>query len=169
MFTPASFGLRLGAFIIDVILMSIFRGVLMFLFMAIGWLKNNTPEQDQLLQDMAINKATPETILGATAKIALDNGQLHFFAYFYLLSVVIFVVFIVIKGGTPGKLALGLRIQDINSKTNPKWLNALLRETIGKIISSIMLLGFLFPLFRKDKRALHDLVAQTQVIKKATT
>lgn len=169
MFTPASFGLRLGALIIDVILMSIFRGVLMFLFMAIGWLKTNTPEQDQLLQDMAINKASPESILGATVKMALDNGELHFFGYFYLLSIVIFILFIVKKGGTPGKLALGLRIQDIHSKANPKWLNALLRETIGKIISSIMLLGFLFPLFRKDKRALHDLMAQTQVVKKVTT
>lgn len=168
MFTPASFGLRLGAFIIDVILMSIFRGVLMFLFMAIGWLKNNSPEQDQLLQDMAISNATPETILGATAKIALDNGQLHFFGYFYLISIVIFVVFIVSKGGTPGKLALGLRIQDINSKASTSWLNALIRETIGKIISSVMLLGFLFPLFREDKRALHDLIAKTQVVKKVT-
>lgn len=169
MFTPASFGLRLGAFIIDVILMSIFRGVLMFLFLAIGLLKNNTPEQDQLLQDMAINKASPESILGATVKMALDNGELHFFGYFYLLSIVIFVLFIVKKGGTPGKLALGLRIQDINSKANPNWLKALLRETVGKIISSIMLLGFLFPLFRKDKRALHDLIAKTQVVKKVTT
>lgn len=169
MFTPASFGLRLGAFIIDVILMSIFRGVLMFLFLAIGLLKNNTPEQDQLLQDMAINKADPAAILGASLKIYLDNGQLNFMAFFYLLSIVIFVLFIVKKGGTPGKLALGLRIQDINSKANPSWLNSLLRETVGKIISSIMLLGFLFPLFRKDKRALHDLIAKTQVVKKVTT
>lgn len=169
MFTPASYGLRFVALIIDVIIMSVFRGVLMFLFMAIGWLKNNTPEQDRLLQEMAINKADPETILGASLKMALDNGELHFFSYFYLVSIVIFVIFIVKKGGTPGKLALGLRIQDVNRKANTTWVNAIIRETIGKMLSSIMLIGFMLPLFRKDKRAMHDLIAKTQVVKKVTT
>jgi uncharacterized RDD family membrane protein YckC len=166
MFTPAPYGLRTAAVIIDLIIMSILRGILMLIFTAIGWLKENSPEQEKLIQEMAINKADPEIVLGATMKLALDNGLLHFSAFFFLLTVLIFVIFIVKKGGTPGKLALGLRILDIKTKNSPRWLKAILRETIAKLISSIMLVGYLLPLFRKDKRALHDLISSTQVVKK---
>ena len=69
------------------------------------------------------------------------------------------------KGGSPGKLILGLRVRDYETKENIGYWRAFLREYIGKLISGVLLLlGFIMAAFRSDKKALHDMLSGTQVI-----
>lgn len=69
-------------------------------------------------------------------------------------------------GATPGKKLLGIHVVDANSYENINNKQAIIRY-IGYIVSTIPLAaGFLMVGFRKDKRALHDLLADTVVIYK---
>ena len=69
------------------------------------------------------------------------------------------------KGGSPGKLILGLRVRDYETKENIGYWRAFLREYIGKLISGVLLLlGFIIAAFRSDKKALHDMLSGTQVV-----
>jgi uncharacterized RDD family membrane protein YckC len=44
---------------------------------------------------------------------------------------------------------------------------ALYRETIGKFLSVLLLFsGYLMVIFRRDKRALHDIMSKSQVLRK---
>lgn len=68
------------------------------------------------------------------------------------------------EGTTPGKKYAGIKIVDAKTLTNISTKQAITRS-FGYIVSSIpFFIGFLFPLFRADKRALHDLLAGTVVI-----
>jgi uncharacterized RDD family membrane protein YckC len=68
------------------------------------------------------------------------------------------------KGATPGKMLMRLRIARADTGTNLTYWRAFGRETLGKILSSMVLfIGFLLVVFRQDKRALHDLLFNTQV------
>lgn len=69
------------------------------------------------------------------------------------------------KGGTPGKLIMGLRLQNFSTGENIGFLRTILREFIGKPLSFLILgLGYFLPLANKNKRALHDFVAGTWVV-----
>ena len=65
------------------------------------------------------------------------------------------------KGATPGKLLLGLRVMRNDDGTRLSYLTSACRE-IGKMT---LLIGVLFAIFRKDKRALHDLMCNTKVMR----
>lgn len=68
------------------------------------------------------------------------------------------------KGATPGKKFMHIKIVDAKTFKDIDNRQALTRS-LGYIISTLpMLAGFLFVIFRKDKRALHDLLADTVVI-----
>jgi uncharacterized RDD family membrane protein YckC len=67
--------------------------------------------------------------------------------------------------GTLGKIALGLRVTDLNG-TRLTPLNAVGRN-LGKILSSLILgIGFLMAAFTAKKQALHDILAGTLVVKR---
>jgi len=69
-------------------------------------------------------------------------------------------------GATPGKKLLGIHVVDVKSYEEINNKQAIIRY-IGYIISTIPLaVGFLMVGFRKDKRALHDLLAETVVVYK---
>jgi uncharacterized RDD family membrane protein YckC len=73
--------------------------------------------------------------------------------------------FLSLKGATPGKMLLGLRVIYLPTGGNPGWGTAFVREILGKLLSSVLLgLGYLIALFREDGRALHDLIADTRVV-----
>ncbi len=68
------------------------------------------------------------------------------------------------SGATPGKKLLGIHVVDAKTLREINNKQAIIRY-IGYIISTIPLaVGFLMVGFRKDKRALHDLLAETVVI-----
>lgn len=77
-----------------------------------------------------------------------------------------FVLYPNMKGYTIGKKIMGLKI--IRMDNHDKKLGIirlLLRETIGRLISAILLIGYFMILFRKDGRSLHDMIGSTQVVK----
>ena len=68
------------------------------------------------------------------------------------------------EGTTPGKKYVGIKIVDAKTLQNISTKQAITRS-FGYIVSAIpFFVGFLFPLFRADKRALHDMIADTVVI-----
>jgi len=68
------------------------------------------------------------------------------------------------KGATPGKKFLHIKIVDAKTFTDIDNKQAITRS-FGYIVSTMLLLiGFIMVAFRKDKRGLHDLLANTVVI-----
>ncbi len=68
------------------------------------------------------------------------------------------------RGATPGKRLVKIKIVDFKTHQEIDNKQALTRS-LGYIISTLpFLIGFLLVAFRKDKRALHDLLAGTVVL-----
>jgi uncharacterized RDD family membrane protein YckC len=81
-----------------------------------------------------------------------------------LLGLFYFVASVARKGGTLGKRILGLYIFRKSSMTIPiGWGKAILRAFSYIISAVLILIGFIIVAFKKDKRALHDIMAGTQV------
>jgi len=66
-------------------------------------------------------------------------------------------------GQTPGKKAYLIKIVDSKTQENISFIRAFYRFT-AFLLSATSLLGLLLPLFRADKKALHDIMANTAVI-----
>ncbi len=64
---------------------------------------------------------------------------------------------------TPGKKAYIIKVVDVKTHKNISFFQALWRF-IAFLITATTLLGLFLPFYRKDKRALHDLMAGTVVI-----
>ncbi len=68
------------------------------------------------------------------------------------------------RGATPGKKYVNIKIVDAKTLQDITNKQAITRS-FGYIISTLLfLVGFIMVAFRKDKRALHDLLADTVVI-----
>ena len=66
---------------------------------------------------------------------------------------------------TPGKRVMGLHVTDVNGVHLHAGRASV--RFLGKIVSAAPLFaGYLFPLFTRDKQALHDLIAGTLVLKR---
>lgn len=80
-----------------------------------------------------------------------------------VLGFLYFFIFHALKGRTVGKQALGLRVIDAYGQ-RPSLGRTLLR-TLGYAPSALLLaLGFLWIGFDREKRGLHDLLADTYVV-----
>lgn len=83
-----------------------------------------------------------------------------------VLSAAYYVYFIGKSGQTLGKKAMSIKVVRKDNQQVPGFMAALLRETIGKAVSAIVLgLGYLWAIWDKDKQAWHDKIAGTIVIK----
>lgn len=81
-----------------------------------------------------------------------------------LLGLFYFVVPVARKGWTIGKRIFGLYIFRKSTMTTPiGWGRAFLRFFSYLISTVIIFIGFIMAAFRKDKRALHDILSGTQV------
>jgi uncharacterized RDD family membrane protein YckC len=81
-----------------------------------------------------------------------------------LAAVVLIIYMDGIKGGTPGKLILGLRI--VNAKGEFIGIPMALLRYIGRILSGIILcIGYLMIAWDEKKQGLHDKIAGTYVVK----
>lgn len=81
-----------------------------------------------------------------------------------LLGLTNFVIFPMFSGQTIGKMLTGTRILSINGKP-VSFSKVLFRHLIGYPLTILTLgLGFLFSVFNKQGRALHDYLAGTVVI-----
>ena len=78
------------------------------------------------------------------------------FLYFWLMTAV--------RGQTLGKMVVGLQVVDAKGKV-PDLGRAALRESVGKILSAFLLLGYVWVLFDKHHQGWHDKLAQTYVVR----
>ncbi len=77
---------------------------------------------------------------------------------------IIVVLFYVVSGQTPGMRAYRLKLIDIKSGKRPTLLPALLRFFYFNLIF-FTFFGLFYPLFRKDRRGLQDLLSGTAIVK----
>lgn len=85
--------------------------------------------------------------------------------YIVQLAAVVLIIYLDgIKGGTPGKLILGMRI--VNEKGEFIGIPMAILRYIGKILSGIILgIGYFMIGFTSKKQGLHDMIAKTYVVK----
>ena len=80
-------------------------------------------------------------------------------------SYALIYAFLVSKfGQTPGKKAYDLKVVDDKTGNNIGFFQALFRFVIF-LVTMTTVLGAFLPFYRKDKKALHDLVCNTLVVK----
>ena len=80
-----------------------------------------------------------------------------------LLYGIIYILFLWKSGQTPGKRAYEMRVVDASTHKKITLSQAILRF-VGFLFSATILIGLIFPFYRKDKRSLHDLIANTVVL-----
>ncbi|MEZ5425726.1 MAG: RDD family protein [Pyrinomonadaceae bacterium] len=81
-----------------------------------------------------------------------------------LLGLTNFVIFPLFTGQSIGKMLTGLRVVKMDG-TNPTLGSLLLRHLIGYPLTALTLgLGFVFSVFNRNARALHDYLAGTVVV-----
>ena len=137
----ASFWVRLGAFIIDSV-------VLQFIFVLL------TPIHSSF------------GIL-PTAEITSQTSPAELMPTMLFLSGLVFIYhsfFVKNFSGTLGKIALGLAVVRHDGKPMT-WSCAFLRSFVACFLSSFFALGFLLAAFDMEKRTLHDFAANTRVLK----
>ena len=76
----------------------------------------------------------------------------------------IYAILIAKFGQTPGKKAYNIKVVNEKNGENISFFRAVCRF-IAFLFSATILLGLLTPLFRKDKKALHDIICATVEIK----
>lgn len=95
----------------------------------------------------------------------LLNIQSNIMAIILVLAVELLIEFSFYKKGTTlGKESLGLKIIDSQTKKNLSFVKILIRENIGKIISSVYFLGYIFIFFSKNNQTLHDKLVNSLVV-----
>ncbi|MDR2581847.1 MAG: RDD family protein [Fibromonadaceae bacterium] len=135
----AGFWVRLCAFAIDSI-------ILQFIFVLL------TPLHAHF---GVISEITPQTTLAELMP-----------TLFFAFSLIFFYDSFFVKNysGTPGKIALGLAVVCSNGEAIT-WNRAFLRAFVGFFSSSLFGAGCLLAAFDIEKRALHDFMADTRVLK----
>jgi uncharacterized RDD family membrane protein YckC len=168
MHQPANSFIRFLAFILDSVILLVTRYVFNLVFTLFGFSRPVTTDEEQMLQDLAKEMPDPSVMFGAWAKIATETGSGLETLLFFALVVTATIFFVTKKEGTPGKLALGLRIQSIKTQKNPTLVQTLLREIIGKAILWPLTLniGILVMFFNKNRRGIQDFVGSTVVVEK---
>ena len=66
-------------------------------------------------------------------------------------------------GQTPGKKAYEIKVVDDKTGNNISFFKAILRF-VAFLFTATTLLGLFIPFYRKDKKALHDLISNTIVV-----
>ena len=143
----ASIGMRWLAILIDGIIVAIPTLMLVF---ASG-----------MFAELAAAMESNDEGLIATAFADFQNNLL-------LLNILVSAVYnvgfmVYFNGQTPGKTMLGLRVVKKNGQ-RISWLDALLRNVFGYMISQIFVLGYLWAAFDREKQAWHDKMAGTVVV-----
>jgi uncharacterized RDD family membrane protein YckC len=157
--TYASFGARFVAMIIDYIIIGVLQGVVITPILAVMGLGIASQAQGGDLENLSDAEA-----IGLVGTLMAGIGTTLIVVW--SISLLYFAILESSKSqASVGKMALGIKVTD----TNGDRLNfgkALLRS-VGKIISGmIMYIGYIMAAFTEKKQALHDMIANTIVVKK---
>lgn len=83
--------------------------------------------------------------------------------FFYLLTLLYFVLTTSITGTTIGKRAFNLTVVDKEGRNLTFW-NALYRESVGKFLSGVFYFGYIMIMIDKNNRAFHDYLCDSSVV-----
>lgn len=148
-FDGVGFWARLGAFIVDSLLLYlIYAAVAMLL----GWPLN-----------IKFASGTPPASFEDLKPLLFDMGRQISLSFF--LRLIYEVMMTGALGATLGKMIIGAKI--VRADGSKLGYGFALLRFLAKIISDVACyVGYLFIAFREDKRALHDLIVGTRVIYK---
>jgi uncharacterized RDD family membrane protein YckC len=151
----ASFWVRLVASLLDTVILAVPIGVFVY-FVSDGQWMNFDQFQNAMQMAQYGN---------AEALQAMPQTDMTWELLFELLMMAIIIIFWRRwAGATPGKKILGIEVVSFEDNGTLSNKQMIIRY-VGYIISTLpFLLGFFMVLFRKDRRALHDLLAGTAVI-----
>jgi uncharacterized RDD family membrane protein YckC len=150
-FDYAGFWIRLGAYIIDAVIL----GIANFIIQAVYSLVTDLPD---------------------VSKALANNSQMfsEFILSFMILFLIQFAVtvgyptfFVGKYGATPGKMVCGLKVIRPDG-SGVSYLRALARYLAQILSGMILCIGFLMIAFDDECRALHDRICDTRVIRKGT-
>ncbi len=82
--------------------------------------------------------------------------------FFFLLSAAYFTFTTCTLGATPGKLLFKLRVIDCSER--PGWVNILYRETIGRYLNGLLMLGYIFLIVDREHCTFADRLCDTRVV-----
>ncbi len=107
-------------------------------------------------------------IMGILVVLFTPNGS-HTSIFYSLIPLWIYeIVLTYYFSATLGKMAMGIKVVS-NNLGKISFIQVLLRETIGKFLSSVLLMiGFIMIAFDGKKQGLHDKIARSLVIKEPT-
>lgn len=161
--TYAGFGRRLGAYILDGLILGIPLGMVSVIVF-VSFL-GNSPELIELFSDPALEyerELTDEEVFtvirvffGSTAMVAVIS---------MILSWLYFALFHSSKWqATLGKKILGIKVADAYGE-RIRFGRATGRYFAKALLSGILLIGYIIAAFTERKQALHDLIAGTIVV-----
>ncbi len=144
-YSPAGFWIRFVALIVDsIILFAVMLAILVPIGLSAGFMA--------ALSD-------PAALIGVAASLGAA-----FSAVSFLVPMLYEVVFIGWRGQTPGKMVLRLKVIRMDGG-DVDYVKSFIRW-IGKIPSALLLcIGYIMAAFTENKRALHDLIAGTRVVR----
>ena len=137
----AGFFVRLTAFLIDMIIVSVALAVIR---VPMWFVSLNNPD-NVLVRNFIFQYSIVDIVC-------------------YLLTVLYFVLMTYYTGATLGKKLFQLRVVSTEDR-KMTFFEVLYRESIGRFLSGVIMnLGYLLILAQKEHRGLHDLLADTSVI-----
>ncbi|MDF2655429.1 MAG: hypothetical protein K0R19_1903 [Bacillota bacterium] len=166
----ASMGRRLGAYIIDGLclgvvgiglMLAMFAPVFFTRFLNMDTMYNFLPQEMGMGKVMMIGNAFPRFFSMNIVMLITLLGFSNLFTTIILWAT---------NGYSPGKWLLGLRVVKLNGE-KVTFVDALLRELIIKGIANSILSGilnvisFVWGCVTEDRKTVHDLAAQTRVLK----
>ena len=159
MYKPAGFWIRFVASFLDTLFLALPLAIVIYFLSDGNWFDFSLYQQNI---QMAIS-GNPH---------ALDSQPKTSMQWELLFEFSVLVVTILFwnkwRGATPGKKFVHIKIVDAQTFEDISNKQAITRS-LGYIPSTLLFgLGFIVVIFRKDKRALHDLIASTAVIYEPT-
>ena len=159
----AGFWIRLGAYIVDYIVLTIVLIILFFVLMAIGII--DFGPMMEMAQDPSMQSGGEVDPATEAAALEMMKGM----GIFYLLAIIVGWLYEAIMvsssmQATPGKMVFGLRVQTVDGQQ--VGFGRATGRFLGKIISSLIAcIGFLMIAFTERKQGLHDMIAGTLVVR----
>ncbi len=152
----AGFWIRFIASLLDTFFLALPVGVVIYFLSNGAWFDLSAYQQNLIYA------------MNGDAQAALSHQVQTSFSWEMVFEISVLVVTIIFwrrwRGATPGKKLVKIKIVDAKTFGSITNVQAITRS-LGYIVSILpFLFGFFMIAFRKDKRALHDLLAGTVVI-----
>jgi len=151
----AGFWIRFLASLLDTIFLALPVGILIYFMSGGEWF-----DFSQFMQNLQMAMSANPHALDKQPQTSL-KWELFFEFALLIITILFWRRF---KGATPGKRFIGIHVVDAKTLDELSSKQAITRS-FGYVLSTgIFLIGFLMVGLRKDKRGLHDILADTLVI-----